>query len=195
LVDLDDAGGDAYNSCSVRDILNDDRAGTDRRMRADLQALYDITSEAYKSFIADSNAAGEGGGWADVDGVADLAFVIDDGGGVDDDAVGELGIGADDRAGGDDDIAAEADSGGDMTAGVDGVDQLESVIGDFLEVSAAGGVISDGDDRAFDLLAFEFWEEIDLANHRQAADGLAGELGIGIEKTDGLVNACGAEDV
>ena len=77
-----------------------------------------------------------------------------------------------------------------MAAGVDGVDQLESVIGDFLEVSTANG-----DDRAFDLLAFEFWEEIDLAEYRQAADGLASKLGIGIEKTDGLVNARGSEDI
>lgn len=82
-----------------------------------------------------------------------------------------------------------------MAAGVDGVYQLESVIGDFLEVSTAGGVISNGDDRAFDLLAFEFWEEIDLAEYRQAADGLASKLGIGIEKTDGLVNARGSEDI
>lgn len=79
MIDLNDPRGDAYDSCPVRDILNDDCAGADGRVRADLQALYDITSQADKSFIADSDAAGEGGGWADVDGAADFAFVIDDG--------------------------------------------------------------------------------------------------------------------
>jgi len=76
---------------------------------------------------------------------------------------------------------------------MNGINQFESLAGQFFGVAAAGVIVANGDDGAFDFLALELGQQVGLAQDGNAADLLPGKLGIGVDEADRVVPAGGAE--
>ena len=78
---------------------------------------------------------------------------------------------------------------------MNGVDQLEAMIGEVLRVRQPRAVVADRDDRVPQLFRPQLEELIDAAKHRQPADSRTGQRRVGIDEADRVELAAGAQDV
>ena len=175
---FDDVGRNANDGRKVRNVADDDRPGTDDGGLADGDPLDDGGADAdkgkwfYRDMSCDADTR------ADVNGVMDDGFVIDDASGVENGGISDFDEGTDVRACGDDDVFADLGGLCDIGTGMDRRSETDRGIIKSFGIGVANAIVTDRNDRTANTQFGELRDERNVAEDFEAVHGCAVQSGI-----------------
>lgn len=170
---FDDVGRNADDGRKVRDVAYDDRPGTDDGGLSYGDSLYDGGADTDKGKRFYRDMTGDADTRADVNGVVDDGFVIDDTPGVENDGVFDFDEGTDVRTCGDDDVFADLGGLGDIGTGVYGRSKADSGVVKGFGIGVADAIVTDRNDRTANPQLRELRDEGDVAEDFETVHGCA----------------------